>query len=196
MNAHEAGWIKLRFEVLHGLAQQVPGASDVNFYIVAVRFDPIDVALRLLLASPGWMVTKRNADPNAEASDTESTDLIFEFDVKPLSPDDVGWMLPWSEQWGQHRSMIVYSRSDAKKIENSFEQLQRLLEMSDRQEWFAPDSLSDFLANRLQDIVNRFFSPLDAVLTELSDGKRWAYFAPKDLEKVLPDLKFRRRRTW
>jgi pSer/pThr/pTyr-binding forkhead associated (FHA) protein len=172
------------------------GSGLILFRGGSARFDPIDVARRLLLASPGWMVTKRASDPALGLSDHAATSTSFAFDVTPLPADDVGWMLPWSEQWGRHQSLIVYSRSDAKRIESSFEQLHRLLNMTDRHALFAPESLSDFLANRLQDTVNRFFSPLDAVLVELSSGKRWAYFAPKDLEKVLPDLRFRRRRTW
>ncbi len=172
------------------------GSGLVLFRGGSARFDPIDVARRLLLASPGWMVAKRAPAPISDDALNDSQAIPFEFDVTPLPTDDASWMLPWSEQWGTHQSMIVYSRSDAKRIEGSFEQLQRLLNMTDRQPWFAPEALSDFLANRLHDTVNRFFAPLDAVLVELSSGKRWAYFAPKDLEKVLPELRFRRRRTW
>ncbi len=172
------------------------GSGLVLYRGGSARFDPIDVARRLLLASPGWMVVAGANHSKASDPRSESNPASIAFEVTPLSPDDVSWMLPWNAQWGQQHSLIVYSRSDAKRIESSFEQLGRLIGVNDWQADFASDSFNDFLANRLQDTVHRFFSPFDAILVEISGGKRWAYFAPKELETVMSHLRFRRRRSW
>src|SRR5713101_8138154 len=42
----EAGRVELTLEVLHGLAQQVPGLADVDSHVVPFRVDPFDFAHR------------------------------------------------------------------------------------------------------------------------------------------------------
>src|SRR6266480_2528398 len=43
VDAHEPRGVELRFEMLHGFAQRVPGAARMDLDVVALRFDPVDV---------------------------------------------------------------------------------------------------------------------------------------------------------
>jgi pSer/pThr/pTyr-binding forkhead associated (FHA) protein len=158
-------------------------------------FDPIDIARRLTLATPGWLMTPKAAtEGNTNANDQfEATEC--ELAIEKLSATDPSWMIPWSEQWGTQKTLVVYSRSEPKEIKKAIGSICTSLEFAVNE--IPPhDKMFEFLANRLSDTITRIFAPLDAVLIELHSGKQWAYFAPKDMEETLRQLRFRRKHRW
>lgn len=166
--------------------ESFPCGSGLVFFSGCVpTFDPIDVARRLTLATPGWLL-KQN-----ESGSISPQQICIE----KISPMDPSWMIPWSQLWGQQRSLVIYSRSDESKVKSTFQSLFESLNATS-QKFPSHSDLFDFLANRLSDTVNRVFAPLDAVLIELYGGKQWAYLGPRDLESVLRQLHFRKKHRW
>jgi len=165
------------------------GSGLVFFSGCLPSFDPIDIARRLTLATPGWLL--KQDDLGVQNGDNPK----HEISIERISPMDPSWMIPWSQTWGQQKSLLIYSRSDESKIKSTFQALFTTLNATS-QKFPSHSNLFDFLANRLSDTVNRVFSPLDAILIELYGGKQWAYIAPRDLETVLPQLHFRKKRRW
>ncbi len=168
--------------------ESFPCGSGLVFFSGCVpTFDPIDIARRLTLATPGWLL-KQDEGGSATVSPQQIS-------IERISPMDPSWMIPWSQTWGQHRSLVIYSRSDESKVKSTFQSLFESLNATS-QKFPSHSNLFDFLANRLSDTVNRVFAPLDAILIELYGGKQWAYLAPRDLESVLPQLQFRKKHRW
>ena len=171
--------------------ESFPCGSGLFFFSGCVpTFDPIDIARRLTLATPGWLLKQDDVSSGSSMKLTPE-----QISIERLSPMDPSWMIPWSQTWGQQRSFVVYSRSDESKIKSTFQTLFEVLKATN-QKFPTHSNVFDFLANRLSDTVNRVFSPLDAILIELYGGKQWAYIAPRDLESVLPQLHFRKKYRW
>jgi pSer/pThr/pTyr-binding forkhead associated (FHA) protein len=171
--------------------ESFPCGSGLYFFVGCIpAFDPIDVARRLTLATPGWLIQQDERNDKS-VPQNESTP----FHMERLSPMDPSWMIPWSQSWGKQSNLIVYSRSDADKIHSTFDHLFQSLDGT-KTKFPSHLAIMDFLTNRLKDTVHRVFAPLDAVLLELYGGKQWAYVASRDLESVLPKLHFRKKYRW
>ncbi len=174
--------------------ESFPCGSGLYFYSGCLpSFDPVDIARRLTLATPGWLL--QQVEQSGDTHDPCKVPNASTLSVERISPMDPSWMIPWSKAWGQQRSIIIYSRSDVSKIESTFQSLFETLNASS-QKFPSHAKLFDFLANRLSDTVQRIFAPLDAILIELYGGKQWAYIAPRELEPILPQLHFRKKHRW
>ena len=158
-------------------------------------FDPVDIARRLAIATPGWLMQSKATQESTMPIASDHRKGEKELSMELLSTTDPSWMIPWSQQWGSQKTLIVYSRSEPQKIKQAVATLCESLGT-------APDiipphaEMFEFLANRLSDTISRIFSPLDAVLIELYAGKQWAYLAPKDMEATLIQLRFRKKHRW
>lgn len=171
------------------------GSGLVLFGGCMPSFDPIDIARRLTLATPGWLMHPKIAEATLPDSKKTQATLERELNIEQISATDPSWMIPWSERWGTQTTLIVYSRSEPKEIKQAIKSICTALETAADQ-IPSHDQIFDFLANRLSDTITRIFAPLDAVLIEMYAGKQWAYFGPKDMEATLRELRFRKKHRW
>ena len=197
------------------------GSGLVLYRGVTARFDPADVALRLLHATSGWVIDgseverwqdllqasegqRRMMDrgggnlPDGEAGGLQSNAPKPSLDwLHPVRDDDASWIQPFLERWGSNRAWLVFARAEPEDVARAWLQLHDSGPgQGESLPVLRPATIADFMANRTGMWVQRFFAPLDAVLLEIHGGERWALFGRRDLEACLQDLNFITKPTW
>lgn len=177
--------------------QAFPCGSGLMLYRgISARFDPVDVSMRLLAATSGWVLDGAEIESWIDAKAAGVAEPPGRW-LSPARTDDASWMLPFSTSWGSDKTWLVYARADWDHVQQSLVNLRHPL--GGKQPLvtsLSPTALTEFLANRAGSAVQRFFSPLDAILLEVHAGTRWALFGRKDLEPSLSELGFVHRHQW
>jgi hypothetical protein len=157
---------------------------------VSSRFNPVDVAMRLLQATTGWVVDGGEVERWQTSLQSSAPGEAIDW-LMPARDDDASWMLPFVQRWGSNQAWLVYARAEPEDVAKVWLQLnQSGAPQGATFPLLSPFAIADFLANRSGTVVQRFFAPLDAILLEVHCGERWALFGRRDLESCLQDLNF------
>ncbi len=160
--------------------------SGLSVYLgEASTLQPVDVCLRLLRATSGWVLNGSEIENWIEAAGQGLGGLPREW-LNPSLADDVSWMLPFLGNWGSGNSWLVLSHAE---LEDGLHSLRNLRQSAEGHSALltslTPTTLAEFLTQRESSVVEPFFAPLDAILLEVGAGERWALVGRSELEAIL-----------
>ncbi len=148
-------------------------------------WDPVDVGLRVLQITSGWVLNGSEIENWMEAARQGLSGLPREW-LNPAKSDDASWMLPFLSNWGSGKSWLVFASVELDDA------LQNILSLRPTSEdapplmpALTPQALATFLAEHDRRAVERFFQPFDAIMVEVRAGERWALFSRRDLQAAL-----------
>jgi hypothetical protein len=148
------------------------------------------------MATSGWVLDGAEIEKWC-ASVGETEQALPDKWLQPAGQDDASWMLPFSTRWGSDQSWLVYARAEPADVKKSLLNLRNSVGgKPPLVPSLAPAAIADFLANQAGTSVQRFFSPLDAILIEVHAGERWALFGRRDLEACMRELNFVPQPQW
>ena len=152
---------------------------------VASALEPVDICLRLLQATSGWVLNGSEIENRVEAASQGLSGMPREW-LNPSRADDASWMLPFLGSWGSGNSWLVVARVE---LEDGLQSLRKLRQAEEGQAPLVSSltaaNLANFLSAQDGHQVQQFFSPFDAILLEVGAGERWALFGGSQLEAIL-----------
>ncbi|WP_231690820.1 FHA domain-containing protein [Aureliella helgolandensis] len=143
---------------------------------VAQSEDPVDVGLRLLQTTNGWVVNGNEIEFWHEATqqDTVSAD---DLGLTPIRAEDASWILQFSALRGTGKAWLLFSSGDVKQVENTLLQLQSAQAANAASlPMLTAAGLAELLASQAADEVEPLFGPIDAILVETHDGSTWEIY--------------------
>jgi pSer/pThr/pTyr-binding forkhead associated (FHA) protein len=147
--------------------------------------DPVDVGLRVLQTTSGWVLNGGDIENWMEAARQGLSGQPREW-LNPARSDDASWMLPFLSGWGTGQAWLVFSNVE---LDEALRNILSLRPITDDapplMPALTPTALAAFLADHEQRAVERFFQPFDAILLEIAAGKHWALFSRHDLTAAL-----------
>ncbi len=147
--------------------------------------DPVDVGLRLLQITSGWVLNGGDIENWMEAARQGLKGLPREW-LNPAKSDDASWMLPFLSNWGSGKAWLVFSSVD---LDDALQNILSLRPISEDapplMPALTPTELANFLAEHDQRAVARFFQPFDAIMLEIRAGQSWALFSRHNLQTAL-----------
>jgi pSer/pThr/pTyr-binding forkhead associated (FHA) protein len=152
---------------------------------VGPSLDPVDVGLRVLQTTSGWVLNGGDIENWMEAARQGLSGQPREW-LNPARADDASWMPPFLSSWGTGQAWLVFSSVD---LDEALRNILSLRPIADDapplMPALTPMALATFLADHEQPAVERFFQPFDAILLEITAGKHWALFSQHDLTAAL-----------